>query len=71
MTICPAQLVASLGGADRLRATRAFSDVRDLADGAALLQATPGPRGYGVGAAARVLTTLGPVLPARTQDVYR
>jgi hypothetical protein len=62
-TVCPAQLVARLGGVEAIAATGAFAEVRALAAGGALLVATKSPADYGPAAAARVFAALAPVLP--------
>jgi hypothetical protein len=63
VTVCPAELVTRLGGAEAIRATGAFAEVRALAGGGAVLVATKSPANYGPAAAARVFAAVAPVLP--------
>ncbi|MFY1690402.1 hypothetical protein [Plantactinospora sp. WMMB782] len=63
VTICPRELAATLGGAERLRATGAFAEVRPLRHGGLLLRATDDPADYQADRVREVFRALAPVLP--------
>src|SRR5262249_26331412 len=63
VTICPREIAERLGGADALRQTEAFVDVRALQDGGVFLGATPTIGEYDDAAMRKVFRALGPVLP--------
>ncbi|MFI9106685.1 hypothetical protein ACIGXA_39945 [Streptomyces fildesensis] len=69
-TICPKELAASLGGANALRATGAFYEVRCLPSGAVWLQATEHYRDYGLDAYTAVFRALAPVLPPGVPQLF-
>lgn len=63
LTMCPPGPAGRLGGAGTLRASGAFWQVDELADGAVLLQATERAEEYDLTAAERVYEVLASVLP--------
>lgn len=63
VTVCPAELLALLGGASALEASGAFHRVIPLSAGGALLQASETLGGYTDEVMERVFLTLAPVLP--------
>ncbi|MER7046461.1 type VI immunity family protein [Streptomyces jumonjinensis] len=63
VTICPRELVARLGGAQRLEETEAFHCVLPLDGGAVLLQASETPMDFGRTERRRIFPVLAPVLP--------
>ncbi|MFI7498949.1 hypothetical protein ACIBVL_10585 [Streptomyces sp. NPDC049687] len=63
ITGVPAEIAARLGGAQRLSATGAFHEVRELPGGGLLLQAIETLAGYGDRAMREVFRALAPVLP--------
>ncbi|MEV4754637.1 hypothetical protein AB0J86_05935 [Micromonospora sp. NPDC049559] len=63
VTICPRELTGRLGGAEALRRTGAFAEVVPLAQGGALLRATPTPEEYRADRIRSVFQALAPVLP--------
>ncbi|MEV0284003.1 MULTISPECIES: hypothetical protein [unclassified Kribbella] len=73
VTVCPPALVDRLGGYEALEATGAFTEVRRLDYGAALLRATDRLEEYDDDAIRRVFHALAPVLPRgkpRQSPVY-
>ncbi|WP_405555269.1 DUF3396 domain-containing protein [Streptomyces canus] len=63
VTVCPAELLARLGGASALEASGAFYRVIPLRAGGALLQASETLAGYSDAVMERVFVALAPVLP--------
>ncbi|MFY1668708.1 hypothetical protein ACN27G_01915 [Plantactinospora sp. WMMB334] len=63
VTVCPRELAAGLGGADRLRASGAFAEVRPLSHGGLLLRATDDPADYRADRVRGAFRALAPVLP--------
>jgi hypothetical protein len=62
LTIVPQELSDRLGGADGLRRTKAFAEVRPLSAGGVWLLASTDYRDYDAGAVRRVFHALAPVL---------
>jgi hypothetical protein len=63
VTVCPGELIARLGGPAALWASGAFTEVRPLAHGGALLRATDAPGDYRGDRVRAVFRALAPVLP--------
>ncbi|MGX7670332.1 hypothetical protein [Plantactinospora sp. DSM 117369] len=63
VTVCPRELVAELGGPERLRASGAFAEVRPLRHGGVLLRATDDPADYRADRVRAAFCALAPVLP--------
>lgn len=63
VTVCPAELLARLGGASALEVSGAFHRVVPLSAGGVLLQASETLGGYTDDVMERVFATLAPVLP--------
>ncbi|MFD5858843.1 hypothetical protein [Streptomyces chartreusis] len=72
VTVCPQELADRLGGAAELRATGAFHDVAELAEGGVWLLATPNHDEYDEERVTRVWSALSPVIrpgkPKRFSD---
>ncbi|MFG3212865.1 hypothetical protein [Streptomyces tendae] len=62
LTVCPQELADRLGGAAELRATGAFHEVEELAEGGVWLLATPDFDAYDQECTARVWGALAPVI---------
>jgi hypothetical protein len=63
VTVCPAQIATTLGGAKALRASGAFVEVTELGTGGLLLRATEDPADWTEEAARRVFEAVRLVLP--------
>ncbi|HEX8628678.1 MAG TPA: hypothetical protein VF755_10960 [Catenuloplanes sp.] len=63
VTVCPAEIVETLGGAGALRGSGAFAEVIELGAGGVLLRATEDPAAWTDEAVRRVFEAVRPALP--------